>query len=238
MKIDSLIKVLPLGSLFIITCSSIKLVLYYDIFNISITDYIGIDEILVSFIDDILYYTMVFGIGVGLNFYMDSRRKKVVDNANYTPKPKSTFTKISNQIVEILVTLFVCFLINILCFHTKNCYEKVSLIFAIVLTIFIYFQIKLSGTKHEPNYYLTIAVWAVILIFFDGLKSGYRIKDDKSSYSVNLLFNDSLKVSTDSTYRFIGKTREFIFFYNSDLKKTDIYSNSNLNKIQISVEEE
>jgi len=243
MKLDSLIKILPLGSLFIITCSSIKLVLYYNIFNISITDYVGIDEILVSFIDDILYYAAIFGMGLTLNFYLESKKSKNIENVNNSTesKPKSTYKKvfaILGKIMEIITFLFVMLLINIILNNSLSEYKKISLIFALVLTVFIYYQIKLSGTKNEPNYYFTIATWAIILILFDGLRSGYRIKDNESLYTVNVLFNDSKKVNTDSTYHFVGKTKEFIFFYDSDLKKTDIYPNSNLAKIQISSKEE
>jgi hypothetical protein len=63
-RIELMGKLLPIGSLFIILCSSIKLVIYYQFFNISIVEYLGIQEYITSFIDDLLYYLMIFGSGV------------------------------------------------------------------------------------------------------------------------------------------------------------------------------
>ncbi len=63
-KIDFLVKALPLASIFLIMCSAVRLVIYYNTFNISITDYIQIQEYPTLFVDDILSYLLIFGIGI------------------------------------------------------------------------------------------------------------------------------------------------------------------------------
>lgn len=68
-NIENLIKLLPLGSIFIFLCSSIRLVVYYKFFNISIVEYIGIQEFLTLFIDDLLFYLSIFGIGILLSLF-------------------------------------------------------------------------------------------------------------------------------------------------------------------------
>ena len=66
-RIESFGKLLPIGTLFIMFCGSLKLVLYYGVFNISIADFLEIGEYVTLFVDDLLYYLSIFG--AGLLFY-------------------------------------------------------------------------------------------------------------------------------------------------------------------------
>lgn len=59
---SSLMKYVPLGGIFLILLSSLKLVIFYKVFNISIVNYLHIQEYIPLFIDDILEYIFVFGI--------------------------------------------------------------------------------------------------------------------------------------------------------------------------------
>ncbi|MGK0236019.1 MAG: hypothetical protein ACI9EK_002562 [Psychroserpens sp.] len=71
-RIETLSKIIPLGGVFIILCSSIKLIIFYGQFNVKITDYLSIGEYATLFVDDTIYYLIIFGVAILLSVFNKS----------------------------------------------------------------------------------------------------------------------------------------------------------------------
>lgn len=97
--LENIIKMLPLGALFLIVSSSLKLIIYYNQFNISIMDYIELDEVIVSFIDDMLFYTLLFGISILVKLWADNMPKSKLQILNENLKKIKSSSK--NDLIRI-----------------------------------------------------------------------------------------------------------------------------------------
>src|SRR5690606_24871493 len=92
-KIEKYAKLLPFATLFLIIASSIKLAIYYSVFNINIVDYLGVSEYIPLFIDDIHSLLYVFGTFL-LGFAMgDIIKKKQINNIDKDDVENPDFNK-------------------------------------------------------------------------------------------------------------------------------------------------
>lgn len=92
-NLENIAKLLPLGALFLIICSSVKLIIYFGQFNIKIMEYAELDEVIVSFIDDMLYYSLMFGGFIFVRLWLDnlskSKLRALLENFKKTSSTKS-----------------------------------------------------------------------------------------------------------------------------------------------------
>lgn len=228
LKIENLIKLLPLGSIYVILCSSIKLVIFYKCFNISIVDYIQIQEYLTLFIDDILYYLVVFGIGILLylfNIFQYSEH-------NYIPKSEEPEKYKKERNFTLNLSIIIIILVIILsntCIYRSKSIEIISVGGYFVLCLL---YVYLSSTKITFPYPLLIITSIVLYTISNGFIDAYKILENKDKLNYTLGFKDR-NYSTDRTIKYLGKTENFIFLYNLKSKRTTILKIDDLVKIGI-----
>jgi hypothetical protein len=103
-----------------------------------------------------------------------------------------------------------------------------------VAVIISYFEIKKSESKGitiTPEIEQTFTLYKqigflVILIYISGAAArieALRRLSDVSAYEVTLVMEDKTLI-TDKNFRFIGKTKNYIFFYNISKKQSEVYA--------------
>ncbi|MBE8723694.1 hypothetical protein [Flavobacterium hungaricum] len=227
-KIEKLIQLLPLGSIFILLCSSIKLVIYYKTFNISIVDYIGIQEFITTFIDDILLYLCIFGIGIFLFLFEFAQNR----DRNYTLKSDTPENYKNERKISSTLSILILFLTIVLSY---NCDSRIKMIEIICVGLFIslsLFRIFLSSTKVNLPFLLYIMMSTISYTIMYGYTDAYKIIENKDKLSYIIAFKEKTYF-TDKNLKYVGKTEHFLFLYNLKSKRTTILKNDDLIKINI-----
>ncbi len=230
-KIELLSKLVPLGGIFIILCSSFKLVVFYDQFNISIADYLTIGEYATLFIDDIIYYVQILIV-----FLILDEVFSLIKSPKNSPRT-STFNYDRFKRLRIFIALtFIVFTtaLIVLVFSTNNLLLRLS--FLKSLSIFplssIYAYLLFSDTKLKPNYKTFMAFIVLIWILFDPYIDAERIieNENKLIYKINL---KNKTVITDENLQYLGKSEKYIYLFNLKNKQATILPTSDVNQIEI-----
>lgn len=227
-KIEKLIKLLPLGSVFILFCSSIRLVIYYKVFNISIVEYIGIQEFLTLFIDDLLFYLSIFGIGI-LLYLFDNIFNNSEDFVlkNITPEKYKNERKVS--LILLIITLS---LVIILSNYSETKSKSIEIIGVGIFIMLSLLRVFLSSTQFTIPYPLLITTSIVIYTAMYGSSDAYKILENKDKLNYTLVFKEKTYF-TDKNLKYIGKTENYLFLYNLKSNRTTILKNDELIKINI-----
>jgi hypothetical protein len=226
--IDTLSKLLPIGAVFIILCSSIKLVVYYQIFSITIADYLEIGEYATLFVDDILKYLAIFGLGIAIHLIDQFSRKKTTSESNDNPFLHSTKKIIwFFSVMAIIIVAVAVFISHTISFHEKLNAIKSGLLALISLTF-----IFALNTRYEFNYFYFIIYSLLVYTGMDGAMDGHKIieNDDKLNYEITI---EGRKIYTDDCLHYIGKSKKYIFLYDLDSEESTIIPIEKVNEIKI-----
>ncbi|MCC9063950.1 hypothetical protein [Flavobacterium piscisymbiosum] len=227
-KVEKLIPLLPIGSIFILFCSSIKLIIYYKIFNISIVDYIGIQEFITSFIDDLLFYLCIFGIGVFLVLF-DTIQSA---NQNFTLKSDTPEEYKNERKISLILAIFILLLIVVFSNYSDSKSESMEIICVGLFVFLALFRIFLSSTKLTISYTLFIVTGIVLYTIMYGYSDAYKIIENKDKLKYTIVFKEKTYL-TDKNLKYVGKTENFLFLYNLKSKRTTILKNDDLIKLSI-----
>jgi len=208
-NIPNLLKIsLPLLIILEIT----KLTSYYYQFNLPIVEYLDFSEASILFLDEIITY-LFFLLPA---FYFAVNRPDT---------DKSDMVVI--LIVAVLIT--VSFINENLIFQST---KFVSMIGALALFIIVYLLRK--KWLNSGSWGLAIALFCIML-FTTSVTGCSKASDVKENYlylgtEVTL---DSLTLTSDSTFFYIGRTNNYVFFYNAKIKAPVIYPSNRVRQIII-----
>ncbi|MFV8351534.1 hypothetical protein [Flavobacterium sp. XS2P14] len=225
-QIEQLSKLLPFGSVFIILCSSIKLVVFYKIFKISIVEYIGISEYLTFFIDDILYYIAIFGIG--LTFYVyntDFTETNTLIEIDWRENIKSIIF-ISGLIVTIIILKLILY--N----NSEIESDKYQIIGVGIFIILCLLHVLSSKINFNFPYPIFILLSIITYTFMEGNSDAYK-KIENANKSNTVIELKDYKIVTNSKLIYLGKTEKYFFLFKIDTKTSVIIPNENVIQIKI-----
>lgn len=113
---------------------------------------------------------------------------------------------------------------------------RYSLKFTILSTlIYIFLTILLAisqNTRLETNYYIIIIMGILIYTVCGAFHDSYYVKETSDKTIVNIKFKDNTLIKTDSNYIYLGKTNNYVFFYNLKEKESEVYNSSDISIIK------
>jgi|AntRauMFilla1563_2_1112583.scaffolds.fasta_scaffold00368_3 hypothetical protein len=229
-RTEFLSKIIPVGGIFIILCSSIKLIIFYKHFSISITDYLSIGEYATLFIDDIIYYLIIFGGGIYLN-ELSSYSKK---DSNHKSDNFDYHMYKNKRVRIIIISSIVIIGIIILIFNIDSLYQKLEALKAgiYILLCLLYCYLSFEKTSFNFSYRSLIVTGILLHTTMDGLVDAQKIIENNNKLNYKITFDNKI-ISTDNDLHYLGKSEKFIYLYNLKNKEAIILSNSKLDKIQI-----
>lgn len=214
-KSENIVKLIPIGSVFIILCSSIKLIIYYSMFNVKIIEYLTIKEYASLFMEDIIFYLLIVGFGV---LYHRFAVKSFMKKSGKWP---------------IIIGIAIGIIINSIFFFTsKTTYDRISnfTVVVYILVLLIFYLQQLKNKQLNPTNYLIVV--AIIFSISNGFSLGYSILERDSIIDYKFHFTD-YSISTSEKYRYLGKTEKYFFFYDLSNNQARIVNNENLLDINI-----
>jgi len=220
------------GGPILIAMGITKLFLYYSFFNIEITRFITISEVLTYFTTDLILYVLIIGV-VFIGTYIVTNPPKLKykrEFINYC-QVENIFLRFfeymwqSGYAVTIMgaYILYEIFLYNLSYLSGYSGY-LVTIIFFNFLALWSIREIKRKGRinnklkKEDSQYeifsYFLLRILSAICMYT--VIEAQRVKYEERYINTQILLDDR-KITCDSTIFYVGNTSNYIFIY--DLKK-------------------
>lgn len=237
----------PQLSLLILILALLKLLLYYNNFNVPIKYFIGLTELGLLIADDLFitlsliifaYFIITFKIGTKKETQEEG--SLVSDKKNTSQTTESKKGKILDRIMPFIgVGIFILMMVVVPIFIIFNAssYSEQILGASMLAVVFFYF---IYITKYEKlEKYFTSQVMGLflfiplfLLIFFSQTSGEIQSVESGAYIGTKIVTVDSTYTSTDTAY-YIGQTTNYIFFYNQKDKHTTILPMDEVKKLEL-----
>jgi len=231
LKKKQLLKILPYTGGFIIFCGIIKGILYYNQFHVSIVSFIEFSEFVTLFLNDIMYYGLYFIVLQLFLFISDNRQaalKRDETRFDIMANPKLLkrlwgYVKYMWPLCVVIIVMAIALTLPLF-FPTANDVSLLRIHFFSFLSIFLYligsFEFNRQFVIHfkdlpDMTYSNLFGIAFVFLsiVVSSAYTDAYLVKNSYKNIGVRVILEKDTIVS-DSTRYYIGKTNNYIFFYN------------------------
>jgi hypothetical protein len=221
---------------------------YYSFFNIPITNFLSISEILLLFTQDIIRYVIVLFIVIFINMIFSTDKgslefKRYFINYCQTIDIETRISKYLKRKKISFLTFIIVFVIFLwmLRGEAKILYLVTLAFFLETIYILLRFYIfenyrkmRLKGElKKEDKHFGLLFSYSVHFVFFVACWSIYDVRDVKYNQKyINVSFKTNYgTILSDSTKYYIGQTEKYVFLHNSVLDKTFVYKMDNIEEM-------
>jgi hypothetical protein len=248
-KTEDITKAVSILVSILIAAGLLNQIVYYKFFNVQIAEFLNAGEILLLFADDLLFYLMVMMTTITVVALLPSFR----DNKVTAFKERRRFIRYvkTEEAFERLIFFFTQRWVGILLWTTsltvlyftdKEFFNISIYVFSFEMCIWLLrwhsyeirrsMRIKDELTKQDETLYTSFS----ILLFFLLILLIYTVYDVRDVRDKQKFINTSIVVSdqaikSDSNYFYIGKTDDFVFFYNKKKDETTVYPMEQVERI-------
>jgi hypothetical protein len=247
MNLERLAKISPVIGAFLIFIGYWKLHLYYKNWDIKISDYLDISEIMLSFLNDsniILFFIFIMlaqmTIGIIIIAFIDRKIKNVTEGENkievtaddkgfegILPLFDKSFEENSKPIIIVFSILSAISIILFFIFYKLTFLYFSFILFSQLLILILYY---LFGIKNDKK---LMQISFVIIIFgFSYSLSKYDINEtncDKTK--VVLYIENDKRITSSDNFIFLGKTKNYFFFFDKCKNKSHIIKGEKVSRI-------
>ncbi|MCE4565409.1 hypothetical protein INQ51_13910 [Maribellus sp. CM-23] len=223
----------------IITAGLLKYIIYYAFFHVPIVQFIELNEIIVLFSEDIIHILGLF-ILLGFISFLGSTTKTKMKTLRfqikYYKEPEieiRIWKYLRLNYVNIIILLGLAIFIWTNISHKQELKITTQILIAIDTIFFVirfivlelkrelFLKNKLEKKNQKIETFFGIFILALNLILIFSVNEFDNVKyDGKYSHVVITLNDETLK--SDSTSFYIGKTKNFVFYYNTDSNTTRV----------------
>lgn len=242
--IENIIKAITFITLFMVIVGFLDLYIYYQYFNITITEYLGFSEIIMLSVSNMFF---IF-LGVLTQTYI--LRPIILDFNKDALDGKNTKSLLTNAFGTLLLYGIIFFIVASLSekviqiFFQPNfnfgLFSFLTFLFISIIIIFILFILFLKHFKnvidYRVNYILLIMVFVTIVfqLIARNDETHTKIISKKDPLKMDFYLNDTLKVTTNDSIKYIGKTERFYFLWNKNTNTSTIYPAVAIKKVVVS----
>jgi hypothetical protein len=218
---------------------------YYDIFNIPVFDYYNVDDIInvffKNFIFTILFIIVLLGTSTLFTaityFILKNKKVKEIDEKEIGKRRK---WKILIAFLLFIVTIImeIIYLIEYFKTHSMNSLlGSTAAIGAIILAGFNYITLifndrKITNIDSKKRVIIFIGImfgfWNYWFYYAQGIM---LYKSDHNKQKMTFNFNNGNKIVTSDSLLFLGKSKDYLFFFNKPDKESKIYDRTLIESI-------
>lgn len=234
---------------FLIFLGMTRQITFFRAFDISITSYLDISEIITSFFD-ILFFVILFLAYISIQNFLSNNKTQIAKEK----KKREAILKEENQwkTFKLYVNYFGSFLIfgfivimgSLISWYFFRGITLWAIFVIIVIFIFLIIFLVIGveiERKHEKLQSSTskkrfIFLTLYFLVFTLGIMfySSYQvqlIKKGKNTFGVSIIFDNNERFVSDSFNYFIGKTQNYLFIHHEKLGTTDVFPMKRIKQI-------
>ena len=206
--------VLKLGIPIYIILSVAKICAYYNQLNLPMLEYLDLSEMVVIFLNSLYVYAALF-IHLAIIFFFDKRYKRATSTLIF--------------LAFILIITFI-FLSGNTRFELGNLLIVLSAMCGLYFTIVIFYSkgsiYAYLETLNKNARKIVLASFTLLVMLalsgFQGMFEGCQVKKEHLYMGTSIATKNALITSNDTCY-FIGKTKNFVFFYHATQQAVQIY---------------
>lgn len=227
-KVQQLIKLLPVGTLLIIVLSSIKQLTYYAIFGINISDYLQFQEYIVLFIDDLIIYSIMLGIGVYLYLRDWIMSDGKLDNHKKKKQKESTN---NDRTMKVLMWLLLLITLAFIYFFRSEARLLRSMFTILIINIGVIIYLYFFVGKRKFSYLGFILIILLANLLVDALTDAYKVLLNNQNNKYHIILEDGKE--SISTMSYIGKTEKFLFLFNHSKNETVVIPMDRIKEMRV-----
>lgn len=242
-------KILSIVASLLLCAGIVSQTTYYFFFNIPITQFLSINEILLLFAQDVIRYIAVTLIVFFIALLSNYRKSNFRSNRLFiiytnTKDLWERFKQYAKYRINAIVYYLVGAVILVSLLYEK---EKIAYLFLLYFSLeLIYFFIRFLLTenrrllrikgqlkKADSNLNLSFS-WGLHFIFFIlcwTLTDVQGVKYQQRYINVSFRLNTDTFIKSDSTRYYIGQTEKYLFYYDSRLNVTTAYKKDIIKEI-------
>lgn len=167
-------------------------------------------------------------------------KQRLLDEKSFLKRLKlyfSYFDKIIADFIGMIVAIFV------MSFFSNNINPKAYIYLIIffyafftyaIITVEVEFKHKQFNSSDTNKQFFELILYSILFI---GLTLTYSysqvesVRDKKNTYGTTITLDDNKVLFSDSSNYFIGKTKDYIFYYHATTRTTDIIPVSKLKQL-------
>ena len=239
-----LLKILKYFPGFLIFLGSLKLIIFFNAFNIRIVEYLDFSEVLISFFDSVIFYSAIVIIPAFIFLSFWGKAIGEHNTQTYNSLAQLTFKQRLSKSYGEDKFFFICgllYTVSIFFFGNWNEHKLALLLMfpGVYIIFFILQEIRIAYQKQYnysiPITYFNVFVFLTLLTIYiiqDALNDVYEIKVKKKYLGSEIQMNDQI-IKSDSTVSYVGQTKNYIFFYNLKKNESIVYPKSQLRSIKL-----
>lgn len=225
------IEIITLVYFYILICGITSKHIFYSFFNVNISEYLEISEIVFLMNDDLIrfLFSIIFGLMLisGIQQIISVPLILISIIVNIKNKEHKTFESLEvdtwyYQILILLLSFMTLYLLKI------EITSKVCFILGF-------------GLKYILKYYQNITVrqagltvGGLLLTFLIIINPVSKWKDiEKNTKEVSIIMDDNIKYNTGNELKYLGSTKNYTFLYNTTDSLTMVLKRSNINQLMI-----
>ncbi len=236
--IDSLINYLPLLSAMLIMAGFIKMFLYFKFFKINIIDFIEFSEVVTWFMDNLVAFLILLIYSLtNLYFITSFNLDFSLESVKTLPKVFPPLPSDYNYYLFLISISIVLFVFYRTAKHIYF-YEFLLLIISIWLIV-PFFILKIVNYRLiYPNanisaiILISVSILLMIYVILSCYSELYKVIKKNFYSNYNFKFSNTISFKSDDCI-YVGKTKNYYFFLNSDTDDTHIISSSEISHIII-----
>jgi len=226
--VESLTKLVPLGGLFLLLCSSLKIIFYYKFFNIDIVYFLELSEYPTLFLGDLFYYLGLFCIMI-IGFFLGRlSQKKLIQSNDESARNIRKWELNMLIVVCMIITLFFI----VISLFEETIAQKLGLLKMGVLQFAFLITFLLTLERKKLNWTIIISIVFLSFIAIDAFIDGFKKIEGNDDFRYYIKLKDK-SLTSDYNLKFLGKTEGFLFLYKIADEESIILSSEDLIEIKI-----
>lgn len=242
-------KIISLIVTLLLCAGIISQTVYYFFFNIPITEFLSLSEILLLFTQDIIRYVIILIILLSISIIFNYNKPSLtykrffIDYTNTSNFKERVWKYIENKFTSIIYYAFSIVLFFVLISEGAKMIYFFGLVISIELIyffirFFIYenrrklrLQKKLVKKDRNLEMFFSFGLHFVFFVVCWSLIDAQKVKYEQKFINVSFKLTSDILVPSDSTSYYIGQTEKYLFHYNSKKDVTTVFKKENIQEI-------
>lgn len=229
---------LPIVSVIILVLGTLKQILYYLYFNVTIKFYLSLSEIGLIIADDLMIFsTFLFILFVIITLISHLLGDDAIDETGSNPYRRIVQKKESRLRIYLMSIMALGSITSSIIFLAKSDFAFFLMSITTVLLVtsmYLFLYNKKTATIpfiKENNILIRSSMILLALVLY---KTGTDINNTTNSYykGTTIVTQDTTYISDNTSY-FIGQTSNYAFVYSEKTKTTDVIPTKNIKVIKI-----
>lgn len=226
----------------ILIAGLLKLFIYYKSFDFVITPFLEMSEVILLFFDNLLYFLLFFFFNILIILSLDRGVFSFGSTENNSPWPQR-IARYLNYNWEFKCFAGMIILLLMICTSTNVLTLKNGLYMILIIVALYINPIVIKEFQRLAKYYrVTTKTFSIILfisavnLFVYALAIGayeaYELKHLNVVRANKVYFTDSTIIISNMKKYYVGKTKNFVYFYNNQEKAVEVIPIRRVDKIE------